>query len=104
MEGYLFSKYNNDKDDKMKWYFTFGHGHEHFGKYIIIEGEFNEARKRMFSMFGSKWSMQYDEVKGKEIVEKWDLKSYLKAKENQENLVNAKLVEDQFAKVSITTL
>jgi len=88
----------------MKWYFTFGHGQEHFGKYIIIEGEFNEARDKMFSMFGPKWSMQYDEVKGKEVIERWDLKSYSKAKENQENLENAKLVEDLSAKVSITTL
>ena len=45
----------------MKWYFSFGSGQVHNGKYHEIEGTFEEARKKMFERFGAKWSMQYSE-------------------------------------------
>lgn len=42
-------------------YFTFGSGQLHEGRYVKIYGTPEEARKRMFEMYGPKWSMQYDE-------------------------------------------
>ena len=45
----------------MKQVFTFGFGQKHEGKYVVISGKSKaDCRKRMFDMFGQKWSSQYD--------------------------------------------
>lgn len=44
-----------------KWYFTFGSGQKHNGKYFVIVGISENARRKMFERFGPKWSMQYSE-------------------------------------------
>jgi len=49
------------KSKKQKWYFTFGSGQVHDGRYVVIEGTSSEARAKMFEMFGEEWSMQYSE-------------------------------------------
>lgn len=55
------------------WYFTFGHGQEHFGGYVKINGTFADARMEMFARYKDKWSMQYDAVKGFEVVTRFSL-------------------------------
>ena len=53
------------------WYFTFGHGQHHFGRYVKINGTFNEAREEMIHRFGYAWSMQYDEDKALPTIKEW---------------------------------
>lgn len=55
------------------WIFTFGHGQDHFGKYVRISGDFATARARMFDRFDDRWSMQYDAEKGAEVIARWNL-------------------------------
>ena len=54
-----------------KYYFTFGQTHTHscsgktLDKDIVVcikAKSSNQARDRMFELFGAKWSMQYDEL------------------------------------------
>ena len=48
---------SNDKE----YIFTFGFGQgRDNGFYSVIADSSQEARDRMFDVFGSKWSMQYD--------------------------------------------
>ncbi len=49
-----------------EWIFTFGYDHEHpisgeplRNHYVVITGTAGEAREKMASMFGVKWSNQY---------------------------------------------
>ena len=62
-----------------KFYFTFGFGQEHYGKYFVIESDdYEEAREEMFKLFGNKWAFQYpvDEWFGWDgisIAEYWNL-------------------------------
>jgi hypothetical protein len=53
------------------WYFSFGHGQEHFNKYVKIHGTRMTSREEMFRRFGREWSMQYDEPKALEAIERW---------------------------------
>lgn len=55
----------------MKFYFTFGQQHAHrfagitFDKDCVVQieaGSREQARAKMFSAFGDKWSMQYNEA------------------------------------------
>jgi len=44
-----------------KYYFTFGFGQEHVGKYVIINATSEDlARKRMFDKYGPKWAFCYN--------------------------------------------
>lgn len=45
----------------MRWVFTFGCGQPNAGHYVVIEGEFFEARRKMMERYGRQWSMQYSE-------------------------------------------
>lgn len=45
------------------WYFTFGFGQEHAGRYVKLTGlTGDEARLRMFELFERRWGFQYDEA------------------------------------------
>lgn len=44
-----------------KWYFTFGFGQEHENCFTVIEGTYEEARDKMFKIYGDKWAFQYSE-------------------------------------------
>ena len=52
------------------WFFTFGCGQQHAGKYVQIFGTYASARDLMVEEFGGKWSMQYDSAE-EAGVEKW---------------------------------
>lgn len=52
--------------EEEKWYFTFGCGQLLHNHYIIINGSFSEARKKMYEQFGSCWSNQYSESQWKQ--------------------------------------
>lgn len=54
------------------WYFSFGHGQEHFGKYVKIHGTSKYCRDEMHRRFGAKWSMQYTEEEMLPKIERWD--------------------------------
>lgn len=43
-----------------KHIFTFGSGQKYPDKYIVINGDFSTARETMSSVFGDKWSFQYE--------------------------------------------
>lgn len=44
-----------------QYWFTFGCGQPHANHYVIIEARDNAtARKEMFGLYGTKWSMMYD--------------------------------------------
>jgi hypothetical protein len=54
-----------------KYYFTFGWGHYHIyngeilDKDIVLEVTaltYNEARNKIFRLFGSRWCMQYEDL------------------------------------------
>lgn len=53
------------------WYFSFGHGQKHCNKYVKIHGTRQDARELMFRRFGRSWSMQYEEAKALEVIERW---------------------------------
>ena len=45
----------------VKQVFTFGFGQPHEGKYFVIKAKTKDkCRKKMFELFGQKWSMQYN--------------------------------------------
>ena len=44
-------------EKKENWYFTFGCGQQHDGRYVKYFGTFEKARDRMIDAFGKKWSM-----------------------------------------------
>jgi len=46
----------------MRWVFTFGCGQPNAGHYVVIEGGFFEARRKMMERYGRQWAMQYSEV------------------------------------------
>lgn len=48
-------------NDISTWIFTFGSGQQHAGKFVKIQGTWEEARQEMFSRFGRNWSFQYSE-------------------------------------------
>jgi len=52
------------------WYFTFGPGHKHYGKYVVIYGSFMETRNTMIHRFGHHWLAQHKTPEGAEIKEK----------------------------------
>jgi hypothetical protein len=55
-----------------KYAFTFGCGQKHANCYVVIEGSFDESRKRMFEMYGPEWSFQYEyDDNFLEIANKW---------------------------------
>lgn len=49
------------KEKRQNWYFSFGQGQTHNGRYVKLFGTQMETRKKMFDKFGQKWSMQYSE-------------------------------------------
>lgn len=54
-----------------KYYFTFGQ-FTPLGDYVVvINGEYLEAREKMVSVFGTKWSSQYNEEQWSEFVKKY---------------------------------
>ena len=67
-------------NDDNEYIFTFGFGQgRHNGFYSVIADSSQEARARMFDVFGSKWSMQYDapgarEKAGVEEFGLWEVK------------------------------
>lgn len=55
------------------WYFTFGTGQEHAGKYVKITGTWSAAREEMLRRFGKNWCHQYASAEAAG-VEKWEYK------------------------------
>ncbi len=53
------------------WYFSFGHGHDNFNRYVKIHGTSAECRSEMFRRFGAAWSMQYEESRALDVIERW---------------------------------
>ena len=51
------------------YYFTFGHGHEHYGYYVKIKGTYAVARAKMFERYGDKWAFQYSEEDWQKIID-----------------------------------
>lgn len=62
--------------DDREYIFTFGCGQQHENGFYAIEADNPaEARARMFEVFGSKWSMQYDAPNAREKagVKQWKM-------------------------------
>ena len=55
------------------YYFTFGCGQPHFGKYKKFRGTVDSTRQRMVLAFGQVWSMQYTEEEFLPQIEKYNL-------------------------------
>lgn len=54
------SKQSAERTGKTEqWAFTFGVGHPLRKRYVIIDGTYEQARKKMVSIFGRKWCGQY---------------------------------------------
>ena len=50
-----------------RYYFTFGVSHKYGGHYVVIEGiDWEDARSKMFKLFGREWAFQYTETEWKE--------------------------------------
>jgi hypothetical protein len=75
-------------EEEQNWYFTFGFGQRHNGKFVKIFGTCDSTRKKMFEQFGDKWSFQYPPkrwvVDGVSQEEKWKYKE-LKIEEEANN-------------------
>lgn len=56
-----------------KWAFTFGYNHKHPKKYVVIEGNYLDARRKMIERFGSSWAFQYLWQNFQEIIEEYNL-------------------------------
>lgn len=52
---------------KEKWFFTFDTGQDNYGYYVVIEGDYSEARDKMREKFGIKWGFQYSEEQWKRL-------------------------------------
>lgn len=64
----------SEKEEQPKiWYFTFGVGHEHAGRYVALVGTANETRDEMFKRYGKNWAFQYPSAE-KAGVYRWKLK------------------------------
>ena len=69
---------------EQNWYFSFGSGQVHNGRYVKYFGTQGETRDKMFDAFGQKWCMQYSEEqwnnpregfhRGKTLAEVWGWK------------------------------
>lgn len=58
----------------MKYYFTFGVSHP-YGDYVVpVVGNYEEARRKMLSVFGTKWCSQYHEDDYDRLKEKYGYK------------------------------
>lgn len=45
------------------WYFTFGVGQGHAGRFFKVENAtYEEAREKMIACFGTAWAFQYSEA------------------------------------------
>lgn len=72
----------------MKFYFTFGSGQFHEGRYCVIEAkDSNEAREMMFDDFSDKWSAMYTKEQwtlrnGKTHAEEYNLIELIKGRVN----------------------
>ena len=44
------------------YYFTFCFGQPQAGCFVKLTGTYNEARSKMFLLYGDKWGFQYDEA------------------------------------------
>jgi hypothetical protein len=42
------------------WYFTFAPDHSHPNQYVKFHGTFMGTRRKMLSVYGQRWSGQYD--------------------------------------------
>lgn len=65
-------------DQPQTWWFTFGVGGRYAGRFYKIEDATgDEARERMFSVFGREWAFQYDAADwfkhGESQEERWNL-------------------------------
>ena len=60
-------------EQEQYFYFTFGSAHAHPNGYIKLQGSFSEARAKMFELFDSKWSMQYNEKQFEGQAERYGL-------------------------------
>ena len=49
------------------WIFTFGCGQKNAGKYVQIDGTYDEARSEMIERFGHSWAFQYSLEEWKEM-------------------------------------
>lgn len=47
------------KEKEQNWYFTFGFGQKHEGRYCVINDTYSKARQKMFDEFGKEWAFQY---------------------------------------------
>jgi len=54
------------------WFFTFGVGQRHAGRFVKIRGSEFSTRQIMFKEFGSNWSMQYPSEGFAGIAVKWN--------------------------------
>lgn len=54
------------------FFFTFGVGHALARYYVELRGSRGDTREEMFRLFGNKWSFQYDNVRGRELLKKYD--------------------------------
>lgn len=70
----------SDGEQPQTWYFTFGVGQPNVGAYYAVEGmTYMQAREVVIHIFGTQWSMQYDEERwmlpgGLTIAEKYGLR------------------------------
>lgn len=58
------------KEKRQNWYFSFGSGQLHDGRYVKFFGTRESTRKRMFDTWGQKWSTQYSEKQWNNPVKK----------------------------------
>ena len=70
---------------KEQWFFTFGCAHHHgptplAHRYVIIEGDFGEARQKMVDLRGPVWSFQYSPEEFEGQAERYGL-TEIKAEE-----------------------
>ena len=59
-----------------KWYFTFGVDSPLSDNYVVIAGDVDETRAKMFRMFGASWAGQYTEETFRVMNERYNMTEF----------------------------
>ena len=52
------------------YFFTFGYGQPHEGKYVKVYGDYATARKKMVDKYGLNWAFQYSDKEWSDWLER----------------------------------
>jgi hypothetical protein len=80
-QGMIMVMNDHGIEEKLQdWFFTFGQDHAHPNSYVKFKGTFMGARRRMLSIYGQRWSGQYDKREIEDMARKYRITEYVPSK------------------------